>query len=63
MDKGIVEGSEDAGDAEDEFTCACQSWLEWSRERCSPSLTWGPREMFSVAARSTFFLGGILFVV
>lgn len=25
-----------------------------------PSRTWGPRETFSVAARSTFFLGGIL---
>ena len=26
----------------------------------SPSRTCGPREMFSVAARSTFFFGGIM---
>jgi hypothetical protein len=25
-----------------------------------PSLTWGPRDMFSVAARSTFFFGGMM---
>ena len=27
-----------------------------------PSRTWGPREIFSVAGRSTFFLGGMLSV-
>jgi hypothetical protein len=29
-------------------------------ERCAPSRTWGPREIFSVAGRSTFFFGGIV---
>jgi hypothetical protein len=31
-------------------------------KRKVPSRTCGPREIFSVAARSTFFLGGILVV-
>lgn len=68
MDEGIVEGSENAGDTEDEFTCKifyqpfrplCEALFQLSN---SPSRTWGPSEMFSVAARSTFFLGGILMV-
>ena len=61
-DEGIIEGCEDAGDAKNKFAC-CMGLLESKKDVqpcCLPSRTWGPREMFSVAARSTFFLGGML---
>ena len=48
MDEGIVERCEDTGDAEDEFACAGSvsgGFLE--DKRILPSLTWGPKEMFS----------------
>lgn len=65
VDEGVVERGENTGDAEDEF--AYEELLEQVREwgvgmsdqLFLPSLTWGPREMFSVAPRSTFFFGGI----
>lgn len=34
----------------------------WLCVLCEPSLTWGPREMFSCAPRSTFFLGAMVAV-
>lgn len=67
MDEGVVEGGEDACNAEDELACnpksvACAGTCKC--DKCSgiadgPSLTCGPREMFSVAPRSTFFLGAM----
>ena len=36
------------------------TWLEGRRIAWVPSLTWGPKEMFSVAPRSTFFFGGMV---
>ena len=61
-DEGIIEGCEDAGDAKNKFAC-CMGLLESKKDvqlGCLPSRTWGPRDIFSVAARSTFFLGGML---
>ena len=48
MDEGIVERCEDAGDTKDEFTCTGSvsgGFLDGQRKL--PSLTWGPKEMFS----------------
>jgi hypothetical protein len=61
VDEGVVEGRKYAGYAEDEFT-----WWGWSvgvyRTTLSnlPSLTWGPREIFSCAGRAAFFGGMIV---
>lgn len=64
MDEGVVEGGEDAGDAEDELACESRSqyvvvYGEIVRMG-RPSLTCGPREMFSCAVRSTFFFGAMV---
>ena len=68
--EGVVEGGEDASHAEDEFACTTIDTLVWwfgfwvdEMGVCRPSLTCGPREMFSCAVRSTFFLGAISAVV
>ena len=62
MDEGVVEGSEYAGDAEDEFTLGfvscCVQMVDFEGKSL-PSLTCGPREMFSCAGR-TAFLGGMV---
>lgn len=63
VDEGIIERSEDAGNAKDEFTWVAMLALPsvaFGDGKAVPSRTWGPREMFSVAARSTFFLGGMV---
>lgn len=70
VDKGVVEGSEDTGNAEDELACAirepCQLLKGISPPGCFkcfdclPSRVWGPRETFSAAAAGAFLLGGML---
>ena len=65
VDEGIVEGSEDTGNAKDELACETVSCgILGARNPAFlniPSRTCGPREMFSWAGRVTFF-GGILAV-
>lgn len=67
MDEGIVEGCKDSGNAENKLSCslvnidAVRSGVAIGKFRgigiYVPSLTWGPREMFSWAGRAAFFGG------
>lgn len=76
VDEGVVEGSEDTSNAENELTCdggvfvsdgVLQSHAGHAQNQQSrrqvvhlPSRAWGPKEMFSWAGRVVVFLGGIL---
>lgn len=59
MNEGVIEGSENAGHAEDEFTWEISETIRVMLTSGLPSLTWGPREIFSCAGRTTF-LGGMV---
>lgn len=74
VDEGVVEGSEDTSNAENELTCdrgvfVSDGVLQSQRRSRAkpakqdvdlPSRAWGPKEMFSWAGRVVVFLGGIL---
>jgi hypothetical protein len=68
VNEGVVERGEDTGNTEDELACRKRIDQYAARvipvvgfvDNVAPSRTWGPREMFSVAPRSTFFFGAIL---
>jgi hypothetical protein len=63
VDEGVVEGRENAGNAEDELALDAVSVRSGGgRLALLTSRTWGPSWMFSCAPRSTFFLGGMLTV-
>lgn len=70
MDEGIVKAGKNPGNSENQFTYAmistsCKVLGEQPNicrgafEIGLPSRTWGPREIFSCAGRSTFFFGAI----
>lgn len=70
VNEGIVEGGEDAGNAENELACvdsqiSCSFFQLLHLEFCSniPSPARGPRETFSLAAAGVLVLGAIATVV